>query len=102
MHIDNNELPDAHVIDPATNATIQNFLDDFVQDPMIRMEIEVFLSHAARVNPFISEKDLAELGRFSEVYRDAKHHDARELIRHGANQAVLGILQVWHEIREAL
>jgi hypothetical protein len=89
-------------IDPATNSVIQEFLDTFVVDPVIRLDMEAFFAHAARVNPRISADELASLGKFSEVYKDLKHESARALIRHAANEAVLRILHAYHEIKEQL
>jgi hypothetical protein len=89
-------------IDPATNAVIQEFLDNFVTDPAIRMEIEMFLSHAALANSYMSANRLASLGAFSEVYKDPKHKSARAAIAYAANSAVLEILRVYHETKEQL
>jgi len=89
-------------IDPATNQVIQEFLELFVTDPAIRLDVEEFFTHAARVNHSISAETLADLKRFSEVYKDPKHESERALVRYGANVAVLGILEIYHEIKEQL
>jgi hypothetical protein len=90
------------VIDPATNEVIQEFLDNFVADPAIRLDMEMFFAHAARVNPCIPADHLASLKQFSEVYKDLKHQSARALVKHAANESVLRILQAYHEIKEQL
>ncbi|MGH9634650.1 MAG: hypothetical protein ACRD72_07440 [Candidatus Angelobacter sp.] len=89
-------------IDPATNPVIQAFLDDFARDPVIRLDLEMFFAHAVRVNPCIPASDLAKLAWFSETYRNPKYQSIRELVENGAKQAVLGILQAYHEIKEQL
>jgi hypothetical protein len=88
--------------DPANNTVIQEFLDTFVVDPVIRLDIEAFFAHAARVNPSMPAEQLASLKQFSVVYKDLKHHSARKLIQHAANEAVLRILEAYHEIKEQL
>jgi hypothetical protein len=87
-------------IDPATNAVVQEFLDNFVTDPVIRLDVEAFLAHAARVNPCVSADHLASLGQINSVYKDLKHQSARKVIRYGANAAVLQILEAYHVIKE--
>jgi hypothetical protein len=90
---------DLIAIDPATHPVIINFLDDFCPDPAIRLEMEEFFEHAARVNPMISPDILAQLAVHSEMYRDPKYQHARKYISFVANQAALGILQAYHEIK---
>jgi hypothetical protein len=83
-------------IDPATNAVIQEFLDTFTCDPSIRMDLEEFFAHAARVDTYASADQMASMALFIEVYKGFKDQSVRKLWRHGANAAVLQFLQAYH------
>jgi hypothetical protein len=92
---------DINKFDPATDATIQQFLDLFVTDPVLRLAVEEMLSEAVNTNPHISPGgELEALAMFSKVYLDARQEDARKLIAYGANAGVLGMLEKWRESKK--
>jgi hypothetical protein len=83
--------------DPATDPAIQEFLDLFVPDPCVRMELEQLFSDAMRNSDRVNPDDVAKLKVFATLHNDPKYHSIRSLIRYAANTAVLQFLQAYRE-----
>jgi hypothetical protein len=74
---------------------VREFLETFVEDTAIRLEVETVFMDAERVDPYVSPDDLANLARVSAFY---KANPSPELM-YTANVAVLEMLRVYREIK---
>jgi len=83
--------------DPATNETLQEFMNIFVPDPCIRMDLEELFSVAARNSTCVNPDDVAKLKIFAAAYNDAENQAVRNLIKYAANAAVVQIIHAFRE-----
>src|ERR1700720_2454695 len=75
------------------DTTITEFLDNFVVDPVLRLDVERRLTESMHADPRIGHGVLAELSRFTQVFKDPEtSSSARAAIKFAANQAVLALL----------
>lgn len=87
------------VFNPATDETLQEFMELFVPDPCIRMDLEELFSVAARNSTRVNPDDVAKLKSFAAAYNDSKNQAVRNLIKYAANAAVLQIIHAFRESR---
>jgi hypothetical protein len=82
--------------DPMQNQIMRDFIDDFIPDPVLRLQFEKFICAMTEIDPRINQHNLDNLGDWSRLFRDpSTDENQRKFIAWRANAAVVGILQTF-------
>jgi hypothetical protein len=89
-------------IDPATNASIQEYLDCFVPDPAMRLVVEEVFTDAAIENPYTSHQSMEDLRRITQIFKHTTDKSVRVVLQFSQNAALLTVLKAYRDKKRSL